>query len=160
MPTVDYKLWPHTFDLLKKHDSGRETGLLTRSGGLWAWEERGEDGKTRSSDNIASNFNRLRGKLGMAKSLDKLRKTSGTKLESSREYGRCKSHFLGHSPRTVADKHNAAPSRKPFDEILEWLGGQYGPAVSGRSARPSGGAVAQAGSSIENDAAERSPQSK
>ena len=131
VPVVNYKLWPQTFELLKRYDSGQETVLLTRSGGLWAWEERGDDGKTHSSDNIATNFNRLRGKLGICKSLDKLRKTSATKIESHREYGRYKIHFLGHSPRTLADKHYAAPSVDLFDETLAWLGEQYGPVITG-----------------------------
>lgn len=131
VPIVNYKLWPQTFELLMKHDSGQATVLLTRSGGLWAWEERGDDGKTHSSDNIASNFNRLRDKLGVGKSLDKLRKTSATKIESHREYGRYKIHFLGHSPRTLADKHYAAPSRDLFDEVLAWVGKQYGSVITG-----------------------------
>ena len=131
VPVVNYKLWPQTFEQLQEHDSGQETVLLTRSGGLWAWEERGADGKTHSSDNIASNFNRLRGKLGIAKSLDKLRKTSATKIESHAYYGRYKGHFLGHSPRTIAEKNYAAPSKELFDEILAWLGEQYGPLAMG-----------------------------
>jgi integrase len=126
VPEVDYKLWSETFSLLKKWRSGGEIVLLTRSGRLWCWEELGEDGKTHTADSIATNFRRLRDSLGIPKSLDKLRKTSATHIESHKEYGRYKSHFLGLSPKSIADRHYAAPSTALFDEILMWLGTKYG----------------------------------
>ncbi len=91
----------------------------------WCWEELGENGKTHSADSIATNFRRLRESLGIPKSLDKLRKTSATHIEAHREYGRYKTHFLGLSPRSIADRHYAAPSKELFDEILMWLGRKY-----------------------------------
>jgi integrase len=126
VPEVDYKLWPETFSLLEKWRSGGEIVLLTRSGRRWCWEELGENGKTHSADSIATNFRRLRESLGIPKSLDKLRKTSATHIEAHREYGRYKTHFLGLSPRSIADRHYAAPSKELFDEILMWLGRKYG----------------------------------
>jgi integrase len=126
VPEVDYKLWPETFSLLKRWRTGGEIVLLTRSGKRWSWEEIGADGKTHTADSIATNFRRLRESLGITKSLDKLRKTSATHIESHKEYGRYKSHFLGLSPKSIADRHYAAPSTELFDEILMWLGRKYG----------------------------------
>jgi hypothetical protein len=111
---------------LKRWRTGGEIVLLTRSGRRWSWEEIGADGKTHTADSIATNFRRLRESLGITKSLDKLRKTSATHIESHKEYGRYKSHFLGLSPRSIADRHYAAPSKELFDEILLWLGNRYG----------------------------------
>jgi hypothetical protein len=36
------------------------------------------------------------------------------------------SHFLGHSPRTMKDRHYAAPATELFDKAVLWLGKQYG----------------------------------
>ena len=126
VPMVDYLLWPMTFDLLKKYRSGGSTVLLTKSGSKWAWEERGDDCRYHSSDSIATNYRRLQGKLKTTKSLKLFRKTSATMLESHREYGRFTAYFLGHSPRSVKDKHYAVPSRALFDEAVKWLGEQFG----------------------------------
>jgi hypothetical protein len=41
--------------------------------------------------------------------------------------GRHASHFLSHSPQTVAGKHYVAPFQKNFDEALDWLRGQVFP---------------------------------
>ena len=38
MPTVDYQLWPRTFELLRAHRSGAATVLLTSSGAPWVYE--------------------------------------------------------------------------------------------------------------------------
>ena len=131
VPIVNYKLWPDTFRLLKEHRSGKETVLLTRFGTVWAWEEL-VDGKYKSNDSIATNYNHLKARLKKAdeesvpKPLKLLRKTSATRIESHEHYGRYVSHFLGHSPRTIKDRNYAAPSDQLFEEIIIWLGRDYG----------------------------------
>ena len=130
VPVVNYKLWPLTAELLRRYRSGTEIVLVTRGGARWAWEKLMEDGKYRTSDNIATNYNHLKKRLKAkgveARPLKLLRKTSATRIESHREYGRYVSHFLGHSPRTIKDRHSSAPSQELFDEITEWLGAWYG----------------------------------
>ena len=127
VPTVDYELWPLTFDLLKKYRSqDPEIALLTENGNRWVCKRLTEDGKLVKSDNIASCYVWLKKKTANSKPLKQLRKTSASLIESHKEYGRYKGHFLGHSPRTIADKHYAAPSQELFDEIIFWLGEQYG----------------------------------
>jgi hypothetical protein len=100
--------------------------LLTRSGSPWCRDELGDDGKLHTTDSIATNFRRLRDKTDIQKPLDLLRKTSATLIESHKEYGRYKTHFLGHSPKSIADKHYAAPSVELFDEVVLWLGFKLG----------------------------------
>jgi integrase len=126
VPTVNYKLWPLTFELLKKYRSDDpEIALLTEAGNRWVSKELIE-GRLRKADNIASCYVWLKKKTGTKKPLKLIRKTSATIIEGHVEFGRYKSHFLGHSPRTIADRNYAAPNMTLFDKIVEWLGQQYG----------------------------------
>jgi integrase len=129
VPTVDYKMWPATLELLRQYRSGGELVLLTESGNLWAYEVM-LDGKMKSTDNIASNYTHLKRKLKgrgiVAKPLKLIRKTSASLLGSHEVYGRFATHFLGHSPRSIADKHYVRPDQNLFDEAVAWLGKQYG----------------------------------
>ena len=125
VPTVNYKLWPLTFELLRQYRSeDAEFALLTESGRRWV-DKRLIEGKLVKADNIASCYTWLKKRTKFKKPLKLIRKTSASLIESHREYGRYKSHFLGHSPRTIADRHYAAPSQELFDEIVDWLGRQY-----------------------------------
>jgi hypothetical protein len=129
VPTVDYKLWSSTLELLRQYRSGGEIVLLTETGNRWAYEVM-LDGKMKSTDNIASNYTHLKRKLKSkgfdAKPLKLIRKTSASLLGSHEVYGRFTSHFLGHSPRSIADKHYVRPDQHLFDEAIGWLGQQYG----------------------------------
>jgi integrase len=124
-PTVNYKLWPITFELLKMYRSDTPTVLLTESGRPFVRKELVR-GHLVKSDNIRSNFAHVRKRLRFSKSLKLLRKTSATLLESHETYGRFTQHFLGHAPRTIAARHYAAPSQDLFDEAVDWLAQQYG----------------------------------
>jgi integrase len=129
VPVVEYKLWDVTFDLLKEYRSGGESVLLTETGKPWVYEKL-VDGKMRSTDNVASNFTHLKAKLKrkgiIAKPLKLIRKTSASLLGTHEVYGRYSSHFLGHSPRSIADRHYVKPSRDLFDKAIAWLAQQYG----------------------------------
>ena len=126
VPEVDYKLWPRTAELLREYRSGGPVVLLTVTGRRWVFEELTAEGKLRSTDSVASNFNRLRDKLEIPKPLKSLRQTSASILVSHAHYGRLKGHFLGHSPRGLAERNYAAPSSELFDAAVAWLGEQYG----------------------------------
>jgi integrase len=126
VPVVSYRLWPETFALLKQHRSGQERVLLTESGQPWVWQEL-VNGKKRGSDNFRSNFTHLQDKLkGFNKPPKLLRKTAATLLDSHPEYSRYSTLFLGHSPRSIADRHYIKPSQEQFDEAVLWLGRQLG----------------------------------
>ena len=131
VPTVEYPLWPTTWHLFKKfgrHDG--EHALLTESGRPWLRDNLRPDGNRSKVDAIKSNYVHLQRKTGSAHPLKLFRKTSATVIESHEHYGRYVGHFLGHAPRSLADRHYAAPSRDLFDRIIGWLGQVYGPAVS------------------------------
>jgi integrase len=125
-PTVSYNLWPTTLDLLKLYRSGQDRVLQTCTGGRWAWREMGANGKTRRSDNIATNYNRLRKKTGIDKTLIVMKKTSSSLLRTQNEYADLYWLFLGHSPKTIADRHYAAPPEERLNAAITWLGKTYG----------------------------------
>src|SRR5262249_12163756 len=64
-------------------------------------------------------------------SLKELRRLGATLLAGHQDYGRLQAYFLGHSPRTVADRHYVIPSREFFAEAVMWLGRELGPVGSG-----------------------------
>jgi integrase len=112
VPTVNYKLWPATFALLKQFRDGGERVLLTESGKPFVRTEL-VGGKLRKADGFASNFVHVKKSLQLQRSLKQLRKLGATLMDAHKDYGRFKSYFLGHSPRTVADRHYAPSPRKP-----------------------------------------------
>jgi integrase len=130
VPTVSYKLWPETLDLLKKFKSDHPTLWLTSTTGTKLVENRIEDGEVRMKDLIALNWKKY-GK-GCPIPPSKFRSVCATMLESHREFGRYVPHFLGHSPKTLKEKHYAAPSQEVFDQAMEWLHVQlFGERTSG-----------------------------
>jgi len=121
VPTVQWKLWPTTLLLLKKHRSkhpdlvllGRKDRELLQGGGL----ER--------VDVIAKMWRYVRGKLGNKLEYKLLRKTASTSLASHPVFGRYAQYFLCHSASNVADKHYVKPSQTQFDDAIKWLGEQF-----------------------------------
>jgi hypothetical protein len=86
-------------------------------------------GKLKQCDSIATLFRHLRERLklsGDRKSLKVFRKTSGTRLKSNKDYRDLRFFFLGHSARTIADRHYAAESQELLDEAVGWLRQEYG----------------------------------
>jgi hypothetical protein len=81
-------------------------------------------------DAIKSNYVHLQSKTRFAYPLKLFRKTSATIIESHEHFGRYVGYFLGHAPRSLAERHYAAPSPELFDKIIKWLGEQYGPSVT------------------------------
>lgn len=119
-PMTKYKLWPETFELLKRHRSEGELALTTSDGNplVKYWME---DGKMRRYDAIQSAFARMgRARLGMKH----LRKTSSTLLGTHPHYKFFTTHFLSDSPKGMSERHYTRPNDAEFFEALEWLRGQ------------------------------------
>jgi integrase len=124
VPEVDYKLWPMTFELLKEY--GHREGnvvLLTKSGLPWVRDILDEAGKRKKVDAIKSNYAHLKAK-GFRRPMKLLRKTGATLIEGHNPA--YSSHFLGHSPRSIKDRSYVATNGTAFDEVVAWLGVQYG----------------------------------
>jgi integrase len=125
VPEVEYVLWPLTFELLKKHRSGTERVLLTVQGKPYVREEL-KDGRLVKADGFRSHFRHLQKSLGITLTLKQLRKLGASLLTSHKDYGRLVPYFLGHAPRSMADKHYTVPPQALLDEAVTWLGRQLG----------------------------------
>ncbi len=126
VPTVSYKLWKPTLALLKQYvQPSGDLALLTISGQPWVRPTL-QDGKFQRIDSIKSNFVHLQKKTGINKAIKLLRKTSASLLNSHETHCQQVALFLGHSPRTMAERHYAAVGGDRFDKAIDWLGKQYG----------------------------------
>jgi integrase len=132
VPTVTYKLWKRTFELLKKHRSTNNTHVFVTANDLPLCREEltGDGTKVRETNNVLLRFcyvvTKLPKKLPKGKSFKTLRATGASKLEEHETHGRFTGLYLGHAPDSIKDKHYAAPPQKLFDEAITWLGKQFG----------------------------------
>lgn len=126
-PTVNYPLWDATASLLSEYGcrSG-ERVLTTRAGTPLKREWINAAGRFVKTDTIGRCWGRLMEDLQMKRRpLKLIRKTAASLLEGHKEFGRYAQYFLGHSPRTVAERHYVVPSQDRFDEAVTWLGEQF-----------------------------------
>jgi integrase len=126
VPEVEYLLWPVTFALLKQYRSGQNRVLLTEKGEPFVRTKLNDKGKLVKADGFASNYAHVQRRMGLSRPLKQLRKLGASLLASHEVYGRLVSYFLGHSPRTVADRHYTVPPQALLDEAVTWLGRQLG----------------------------------
>lgn len=138
VPVVDYLLWSETFRMLKEYRASESTDrVLLNANGSPIWTETNEDGgKFRKSDNIKSAFDRLRKNTGINKPPKSLKKTSATLLRNNKGFSGLVSLFLGHAPRSMADRHYAGVPRELLDEAVTWLGQEYGLVERPEAAKP------------------------
>jgi len=136
VPTVGYKLWNETRELLdqelanrKKYPKHPESAdyLLVNSNGKPLWSENIETGK---SDSITSAFKRLIAKLckndpAFAEiAYYQLRRTSSSQIANEPKYRIYNGLWLGHAPQSVADRHYNVVEDTLLDECVEWLHGR------------------------------------
>jgi hypothetical protein len=77
------------------------------------------------SHSLSNYHGRLLKRLGMGGSFKAYRKTSGTHLGSDHRYEKLADHFLGESPRSIADKHYVAVNARRFADAVTWLGYEF-----------------------------------
>jgi integrase len=125
VPVVDYSLWPETLQLLTLCWSKHPELTVTSVKGTCLLETRLEGDAFKEKDLIGLMWQRTKPKPKIP--LKGFRSISATLLESHESYGRYKGHFLGHSPKSIADRHYTAPSGELFDCIVAWLHDQIFP---------------------------------
>jgi integrase len=127
VPLVNYKLWPETMALLKKHRSHQSTGrVLLNARGEPLWQEQIDaNGKYKKQDNARNAFNRLRKKTGIDKPFKCLKKTSASLLRESEQFNSVVDLFLGHAPQKMSERHYAAEPQQLLDNAIAWLHGHY-----------------------------------
>lgn len=126
VPEVNYKLWDRTFELLQQF--GRQHGerVLLNANGKPLKTEFIKDGRDSKVDCIRLAYGRVCKKLGIVKPkpLKLIRKTSATMIDNQfKGYG---SYFLGHAPRSTAERYYVVPNQQEFDEAVQKLGDPYG----------------------------------
>ncbi len=118
-PTVTYRLWPETLESLNRFVvQGGERVLLNSVGNPLVSEGR-------KADAIAKAMQTLRANMAREDPITfkRFRSTASTKL--GERYPEFTELYLGHSPRTVGDRHYVRPSQERFDEAIAWLGEQF-----------------------------------
>ena len=128
-PTIEYKLWGETWELLRTHRSKDKVLALLSQRGTPLYQETIKDGKVIKTDCIRLAWRRFRKKKFEGQdgvTLKKLRKTGATLLSDNKDYHACRYLYLGHAPSSIADKHYSPPPQKTFDEAMAWLGEQLG----------------------------------
>jgi integrase len=125
-PTVSYKLWPTTWELLQKH--GNRQGLVfTVNGEPIVRLDHG--GKKARKDLLGDQWRRVRQKLSFQKSLKGIRKMGQSLIKGSREFNKLNNYYLANVPGDIADRHYSDDDlgvRQFFDEAVLWLGRQLG----------------------------------
>jgi hypothetical protein len=110
---------------------------VTKSGRAWVRKEfRG--GRFVETDSIRTLYSRHARTVGVSRSMKYIRKTSATLIdqatiefdgrETRRFDDRIATLFLGHSPRSIKDRHYSRPAEDVLDEAIGWLRGVYFPA--------------------------------
>ncbi|UUO06936.1 site-specific integrase [Blastopirellula sp. J2-11] len=135
-PLVVYPLWEETLSLLRSQiQTSGDLALLNRNGKPLRSESISKDEKLGVTDNIGLRFRRFKKRLVDAegekkvvidKPLKAMRSTAASKLGEHESYSRFAQYFLGHSAKTVADKHYVKPAQGVFCEAIAWLRTELG----------------------------------
>jgi len=133
VPEVAYQLWRETFSLLKKfRRPDCQQVLANDNGAPLVVVALKPDGKLHKVDNIHCNFSRYCRRMGISgRSFKSLRKTAATMLRGNATFSGLESLFLGHAPRSIADRHYAGVPQELLGQAINWLATQFGIAVAG-----------------------------
>jgi integrase len=120
VPTVAYKLWPETMEVVREFiERSGDVAFRSETGGTLITQKVNGQGRLTKNDAIHSSWKRLQ-QASNSKSQHKLlRKTGATWLESSERFHRFGELYLCHAPQTIKQIHYAAPDLKGFHEALD-----------------------------------------
>ncbi len=118
VPTVTYRLWRGTVELLKQ-EMAEDGELALVSGNGRPLLAMGVNGK--KTDAVKSAFFRLLKKTGFQESFKMLRKTLASLLADS-QWPDVRHLFLGLAAGTIADAHYAKAAQGRLTKALAWLG--------------------------------------
>jgi integrase len=122
VPEVKYKLWPLTLALLDKFQSNDATLFLTNDNGSPLKTESIEGGKYKKADNIRSAYSRVCTRLKIpARPLKLIRKTGASAIGDNPEFADLAELYLGHAPRTIAQRHYVKPSMNRLADATDYL---------------------------------------
>jgi integrase len=128
VPTVTYRLWDETLQLLQKlmAKEGKLALLDAKSEPLYIEEKDGPDGKASLYDKIKSSWRDYFGRDEAKKyTIKDFRFISADIIKDSPQYRVYRSVWLGHSPKTVAEKSYS--SSEDCSHVCDWLRTMYFP---------------------------------
>ncbi|MBI1246793.1 tyrosine-type recombinase/integrase [bacterium] len=127
VPTVRYRLWEETIELLKKYrENSGEHVLLNKNGSPLVHRGLKPNGDPLTNDAIKNSIDRVRRKLSIKKPIKLFRKTSASLIRGNPEFRGLEDLFLGLSPRSISDRHYAKAPEDLLAEATDWLATQYG----------------------------------
>lgn len=128
VPEVAYQLWPETFSLLKKcRRLDCPQVLANENGAPLLVSSLKADGKLHKVDNVHCNFSRCCRRVKITgRPFKSLRKTAATLLRGNATFSGLESLFLGHAPRSIADRHYAGVPQELLGQAINWLATQFG----------------------------------
>lgn len=117
-PTVRYRLWRETIQLLKKVGSRKGLIFQTNNGKpmYCCWYE---NGKMKKKDLLSSYWQRLNPKPAI--SLGKFKSVAATELKKKAVLRSYVDYFLGHAASKLSDIHYSAEIDEPFFEALAFI---------------------------------------
>ena len=128
IPTVNYKLWGITFELLKKHRSSDKKLVLLNCVGKplkpRGFKSDGSD-KLEHNDTIGKALEKLSATLKIDVSPKNFRATSANILFNVRRFRVYHQLFLGQSVKTVAETNYVSNEDDTLDEAIDYLGETY-----------------------------------
>jgi integrase len=125
VPTVTYKLWNSTLDLLRAECSTDSEHLLTTSLGEPLRVETLRDGKLVKRDTIRGQFTQTLRSLDMKADFKSLKKTSASLLRDHPQFNGIEAVFLDHAPKSMSDKHYTKVPTSLLEAALGWLEVQF-----------------------------------
>jgi Phage integrase family. len=135
-PVVSYRLWNRTQKLLEEQleiqktvtpQKGYENYLLWNDKGVPFWYESNKGGKYNKNDYITTMFQKLlidmreEDKNFPTYTFYQFRKTGASVIYNNKEFHFLSSLWLGHSPKTTAERHYQRPDVDILDECLIWM---------------------------------------
>ncbi len=124
VPTVTYPLWDATLTLLRKFGRRDQSPVLVTRDGLPLVRLHLVNGRLKKSDAVRLAWRRIECPIKIG--LKHLRKTSATLLGGNKDFASVADLFLGHAPRSMADKHYKQAPMELLADGVRWLGQQYG----------------------------------
>jgi len=126
VPTVTYKLWTRTLDLLLQLRSEDSDRLLTTSKGESLCGQGYREGRFVRRDAVRDAFEWHRKRRKLVGNFRMFKKTSASLLRDHPEFNGIEPVFLDHAPRSISDKHYAKVPETLLAMGLDWLETKYG----------------------------------
>ena len=129
VPTVNYKLWNTTFNLLKQYRSKDPVRVLLNCRGnpLRDMNFKSEgDTRLKKNDSIAKALTKLCRRIKVGATPKMFRATSSNLLFNDPRFRTYHELFLDHSAKSVAEKHYVSNDANTLDDAIGFLGKQYG----------------------------------